>query len=499
VVRIAAGKKPEAVPVNPRNAGAGSLRQKNAEVTASRELAFWAYQLGETQGVPEFTTHKESLEYLTALGFAINPSITVVSTIEEVNAFCAHWQEKRGTLGYEIDGAVVKVNSLPQREVLGFTSRAPRWAIAFKFPPEERTTILLDIQVSVGRTGRTTPFAVLEPVFVGGSTVEMATLHNREQVAFKDVRPGDTVVVRKAGDVIPEVVGPVLAKRPQNSVPWEFPTHCACPLRAELVQLDGESDTRCVDAACPNQRDQRIIYFASRNGMDIEGLGERSVFALVDAGLINDVGDLYFLTLEQLLPLETFGLKSAIDVLVAIDQSREQKLVKVLTALGIKHVGPTVSAQLAERFRNLDLILNVNEEEMSQLDGIGEAVSKSIIQWMKNEENRNIIEKLRKAEVDFSHMPARNENSTLEGKKILVTGKISGIGRDQIKEMIVDRGGIYISSVSEKLDFLIAGEKATSAKVKKAESLGVEICSAEDFNELLETGKVTRVRAGQNE
>ena len=342
---------------NPRNAGAGSLRQKDPRVTASRELSFWSYQLGEVVGGPEFSSHHETLEFLQGLGFPVNPEVRVVDDLAAVFAFAGHWQEHRHDLPYEIDGAVAKVDHLAQRELLGFTSRAPRWAIAFKFPPEERTTILRDIQVSVGRTGRTTPFAVLDPVFVGGSTVRMATLHNQDQVRAKDVRPGDTVTVRKAGDVIPEVVGPVLSLRPKRSKPWEFPKVCPCPLASTLVRPEGEADTRCVEPLCPFQRDQRVIYFGSRGAMDIEGLGERTVFQLSEAGLITDPADIYSLTSEQLLGLEGFAKISVDKLLNAIEGSKTRPLPKLLTALGIKGLGPSASDALSLAFGTVDSIL----------------------------------------------------------------------------------------------------------------------------------------------
>ena len=271
--RISDGKKPETVQANPRNAAAGSLRQKDPSITATRDLSFWAYQLGEVVGAPNFSSHSETFDYLRDLGFPINPEARTANSLDKVVEFVAKCEESRHKLNYEIDGVVVKLDDLAQREQLGFTARAPRWAIAVKFAPEERNTILKNISVSIGRTGRATPFAELEPVLLSGSTVSMATLHNREQVQLKDVRPGDTVVVRKAGDVIPEVVGPVLALRPKNSKPWKFPTTCVCDLKSTFVQLEGESDTRCIEPDCPFQRDQRIIHFASRGAMDIEGLG----------------------------------------------------------------------------------------------------------------------------------------------------------------------------------------------------------------------------------
>ena len=259
--------------VNPRNAAAGSLRQKDPTVTARRRLSFWAYQMGEVRGGPALGGHLDSLGFIASIGFPVNPTITAVDTFDEVVELCRHWEAHRHDLDYDIDGVVVKLDDLGQRDRLGVTSRAPRWAIAYKFPPEERTTRLLDIGVSVGRTGRTTPYAILEPVFVGGSTVAMATLHNQDQVRLKDVRPGDTVIVRKAGDVIPEVVGPVLSERPADSVAWDFPTTCPCPIASTLVRPEGESDTRCVEPTCPFQRDQRVIFWAGRSAMDIEGLG----------------------------------------------------------------------------------------------------------------------------------------------------------------------------------------------------------------------------------
>ena len=280
----------------------------------------------------------------------------VFESLDDVAAHCQHWEAHRHDLGYEIDGVVVKVDDVEQRARLGSTSRAPRWAIAYKFPPEERTTLLRDIQVSIGRTGRATPFAVLEPVFVGGSTVGVATLHNEDQVRAKDVRPGDTVIVRKAGDVIPEVVGPVLSMRPADAEPWTFPTTCPCPLGSTLVRLEGEADTRCVEPACPYQRDQRVIYFASRGAMDIEGLGERTVGQLTAAGLVADAADLYRLTRDELLTLDGFAQISADKLLAAIDGSRHRPLPRLLTALGIKHLGPAAAQALAAHFGTLDAV-----------------------------------------------------------------------------------------------------------------------------------------------
>jgi DNA ligase (NAD+) len=488
--RIKQGKKPEAVPANPRNAGAGSLRQKDPSVTKSRNLAFFAYQLGETQGMPALTSHHDTLNYLKQLGFPINPEHKLVNTLEQAEAFCANAEANRHNLDYEIDGAVVKLDDLAQREQLGFTSRAPRWAIAFKFAPEERNTILNDIQVSIGRTGRATPFAVLQPVVVAGSTVGMATLHNREQVQLKDVRPGDTVVVRKAGDVIPEVVGPVLDKRPKNSKPWKFPDTCPCDLKSTLVQIEGESDTRCVEPSCPFQRDQRIIHFASRGGMDIEGLGEKTVFALSDLQLIQDVGDLYSLTQEQLLQIEGFGELSATNLLQALEKSKSKPLPKLLTALGIKHLGPAASESLAKTFGNLDNIVTATEDQLSTIDGVGPSIAQSIINWCNQKQNKAIIAKLKKAGVDFGNVQVSQLAQTLLGKAIVVTGSVEGFTREEAEAAIKDRGGKSPGSVSAKTYCVVVGSDPGASKVTKANELKIPIIDAAKFQQLLDSGTI---------
>jgi len=488
--RIAQGKKPEAVPANPRNAGAGSLRQKDPSVTKSRNLAFFAYQLGETQGMPALTSHHDTLNYLKQLGFPINPEHKLVNTLEQAEAFCANAEANRHNLDYEIDGAVVKLDDLAQREQLGFTSRAPRWAIAFKFAPEERNTILNDIQVSIGRTGRATPFAVLQPVVVAGSTVGMATLHNREQVQLKDVRPGDTVVVRKAGDVIPEVVGPVLDKRPKNSKPWKFPDTCPCDLKSTLVQIEGESDTRCVEPSCPFQRDQRIIHFASRGGMDIEGLGEKTVFALSDLQLIQDVGDLYSLTQEQLLQIEGFGELSATNLLQALEKSKSKPLPKLLTALGIKHLGPAASESLAKTFGNLDNIVTATEDQLSTIDGVGPSIAQSIINWCNQKQNKAIIAKLKKAGIDFGNVQVSQLAQTLLGKAIVVTGSVEGFTREEAEAAIKDRGGKSPGSVSAKTYCVVVGSDPGASKVTKANELKIPIIDAARFQQLLDSGTI---------
>jgi DNA ligase (NAD+) len=475
---------------NPRNAGAGSLRQKDPAVTAQRELSLWCYQLGETEGGPTFVSHQQTIDFLGGLGFPVNPEIRVVHDLAAVTQFCRHWQEHRHDLPYEIDGVVVKVDDLAQRERLGYTSRAPRWAIAFKFPPEERTTVLRDIQVSVGRTGRTTPFAVLAPVFVGGSTVAMATLHNEDQVRAKDVRPGDTVVVRKAGDVIPEVVAPVLSLRPADSQPWVFPRRCPCPVGSELVRAEGEADTRCVEVACPFQLEQRIIYFASRQAMDIEGLGDRTVTALCERGLLADPADLYALTEEQVLTLPKFATTSAANLLAAIRGSTSRPLPKLLTALGIKGLGPSASEALSRAFGTLDAIMAAPGADLATTDGVGQVIAASIERWFQVEANRRFVDKLRAAGVDFGRVEVIRVPQNLTGMSIVVTGTLDGFSREEAEAAIKDRGAKSPGSVSAKTTAVVVGAEPGASKLTKATDLGVPILDEAGFRHLLETGEL---------
>lgn len=490
---VEAGEKPF---VNPRNSAAGSLRQKNPEITASRELSFWSYQLGEVAGTPPFTSHVATLEYVARLGFPVDEHIEAYIDVDEVVAHCLRWQEHRHDLDYEIDGVVVKIDDEAQREQLGFTSRAPRWAIAYKFPPEERTTLLHDIQVSVGRTGRATPFAVLEPVFVGGSTVGVATLHNQDQVAVKDVRPGDTVTVRKAGDVIPEVLGPVPSLRPGGSRPWVFPTKCpACG--NPLVRPEGEADTRCVATDCPAQRDQKIAYFASRGAMDIEGLGEQMVEKLTAAELVHDSSDLYTLTVERLVELDRVGSTSANNLVEAIAASRSRPLPKLLTGLGIRHLGPAASVALAAEFHTLDAIADKTVEELAAVEGVGEVIARTIVEWFDQPANRSFIDRLREAGVDFGDPGSSSDTGpsieqTLIGQAVVVSGILSGYSRDQAAAAIVERGGKSPGSVSKKTFALVVGESPGASKVTKAESLDVAILDETGFEHLLETGEIRR-------
>ena len=472
---------------NPRNSAAGSVRQKDPSITASRELAMWTYQLGAVEGGPTFKTHSETLEWMRGLGLPVNPEIKPLGTLDEVYEYCKHWQEHRHGLPYEIDGVVVKVDDLRLRNELGSTSHAPRWAIAFKFPPEERTTRLTDIMVSIGRTGKATPFAVLEPVFVGGSTVQMATLHNQDQVKAKDVRPGDTVIVRKAGDVIPEVVKSVLAERPKGLRAWKFPTKCP-ECGGPLVRLEGESDTFCTNVECPGQRWARICHFASRGAMDIEGLGERTVGQFLERNLIHDPGDIYSLDWGAVHTLEGFGEISTTNLQHAIEASKQRPLANLLVGLGIRHAGGTVSRVLAQAFGHLDALMTASEEEIAAVEGIGQIIARSVHEFFANEGNREVIEKLRAAGLNLTGPERSMLPQTLAGLSIVVTGSLEGFSRDTIEETIKARGGKAPGSVSKKTTAVVVGEAPGAAKLTKAQELGVPILDEDQFVKLLETG-----------
>ena len=474
---------------NPRNAAAGSLRQKDPAVTASRKLGFFAYQIGEIEGGPGFKAHQETLAYVRDAGLPVNDIIQAVDSLDAVHDYCAQRLANRHALAYEIDGVVVKIDSLAQREELGFTSKAPRWAIAFKFPPEERTTLLRDIHVSIGRTGQATPFAILEPVFVGGSTVGLATLHNQDQVAIKDVRPGDTVIVRKAGDVIPEVVGPVLSQRPKNSKPWEFPKNCtAC--EQPLVRRPGESATFCVNPACPAQQWAGICHFVSRGAMDIEGLGERTVSIFLKEGLLADAGDVFFLDYDRIRTLEGFGDLSVEKLKASVEEARDRPLANLLFGLGIKHVGGSVAAALAKGLGSLDAIAHATVDRIEALDGVGTVIAESVVAWFGEPGNQALVEKLRKAGVNFEGPPPPDVAQTLAGMSIVVTGTLENFTREAIEDAIVSRGGKAPGSVSKKTTAVVVGEGPGASKFTKAQELGVPILDEAAFVHLLETGEL---------
>jgi DNA ligase (NAD+) len=475
--------------VNPRNSAAGSVRQKDPGVTASRDLSIWAYALGARQGGPRFTRHSEALAWLRDRGLAVNPEIRTLDSLDEVYEYCQHWLGHRHDLAYEIDGVVVKVDDLAQQAELGATSKAPRWAIAFKFPPEERTTRLKEIQVSIGRTGRATPFAVLEPVFVGGSTVGLATLHNEDQVRAKDVRPGDMVVVRKAGDVIPEVVKPILAERPEGLSEWRFPD--TCPVcGGPLVRLPGESDTFCTNVDCPGQRWARIGHFGSRGAMDIEGFGDRTVGLFLDQGLIDDIADIYTIDWDRVRELEGFGEISIGNLQRAIEESKGRPLARLLTGLGIRHAGPTVCNVLARHFGHLDRLLEAPEDEIAAVEGVGPVIARSVAEFLAADRNRAVIEKLRAAGVDFGKVERPTLPQNLEGMSVVITGTLEGMSREEAEEAVKARGGKAPGSVSKKTTAVVVGESPGAAKLTKAEELGVPILDEAAFRRLLDSGEL---------
>ncbi|MGH9212320.1 MAG: NAD-dependent DNA ligase LigA [Acidimicrobiales bacterium] len=487
--QVEAGLRPF---VNPRNAAAGALRQKDVTVTRSRVLSLWAYQLGavDLSAASDFETHHETLDFLRELGFPVNPEIRAVDGFDDMFAYCRHWQEHRHDLDYEIDGVVVKVDDLATREQLGSTSSAPRWAIAYKFPPEERTTSLRDILVSIGRTGRATPYAVLEPVFVGGVTVGQATLHNEDQVKAKDVRPGDRVIVRRAGDVIPEVLGPVLAERPEELSPWQFPTTCPCPIRSELIRLEGEVEHRCVHPECPFQRQGAIEHFASRGAMDIEGLGSQRVVQLIDEGMVRSVADLYDLDWDRVADLERMGELSAANLRAGIEQSRAKPLERLLVGLNIRHLGPAGAEALVAAFGNLDAIMAASPEVLAAAEGLGSVIAESVHAWFTTEANGELVERLRAAGLNFEGGRTDGQRKVLAGMSVVVTGTLEGFNREEAEAAIKSRGGKSPGSVSAKTTAVVVGEGPGASKLTKAQDLGVPILDEEGFRHLLDTGEL---------
>ncbi|HTV11797.1 MAG TPA: NAD-dependent DNA ligase LigA [Acidimicrobiales bacterium] len=475
--------------INPRNAAAGSLRQKDPTVTAGRDLSFTAYQLGDLSGGPTFRFHHETLDWLRELGFPVSDAMRTVPNLAEVDHYCTDWLARRHDIDFEIDGVVVKVDDLAQRRELGATSKAPRWAIAFKFPPEEKTTLLKGIMVSIGRTGKATPFAVLEPVIVGGARVGLATLHNEDQVHAKDVRPGDTVVVRRAGDVIPEVRGPVLPLRPEGSEPWSFPT--ACPIcGSPLQRLEGDADTYCINVECPGQQVQRISHFASRGAMDIEGLGERTVSLFCKERLLADAADIYSLDFERVLGFEGFGPLSVANLQSAINASKSRPLANLLVGLSIRHLGGNGSQLLARAMGNLDRIMTAPEEELAAIEGIGAVIAASVKQFFSMPRNRQVIERLREAGLNFEGPSAPSVPQVLAGMSVVVTGALERFSREAAEEAIKSRGGKSPGSVSQKTTALVVGTDPGAAKVSKATELGVPVLDEAAFDKLLSTGEL---------
>jgi DNA ligase (NAD+) len=473
---------------NPRNAAAGSLRQKDPAITASRPLSFLAYQLVELDGASSFTRYVETIAQLAAWGFLTAPEATTEIGATAMIARSDWFEVHRHELRYQIDGIVVKIDDLALRAQLGFTSRAPRWAIARKLPPEERTTRLKDIEVSVGRTGRVTPFAVLEPVVVAGSTVSMATLHNQDQVKAKDVRPGDLVIVRKAGDVIPEVVSAVPEPGRRRKPPWKFPTACpACD--SALVRVGDESDTYCVNPACPAQLLAQMVHFASRGALDIEGLGEQRVGQLLAEGLVRDVADLFSLQVSDLSSLEGLGELSATSLVSAIQGAKAMPLNRLLVALGIRHVGPVAARELANAFRTYAALEAATLDELSVVVGVGPVIAASVYEYVRDEENRLRAQRFAADGVALAEPEVVSTLAqTLSNRAVVVTGSVEGFSRDGAEEAIVARGGTSPGSVSKKTYCVVVGDAPGASKVSRANELAIPMIPASEFSTLLATG-----------
>ena len=499
-LNVAAEDNGRAPFANPRNAAAGSLRQKDPKVTQGRDLSTFIYAVADERALSA-SGQWELLEWLREAGFHVNPDVKRCETAAEVHEFCERALEKRQALPYEIDGVVVKVDSFALQAEMGFTARAPRWAIAFKFPPEEKTTLLRDITVQVGRTGVLTPVAELEPVVVAGSTVARATLHNLDEVRRKDVRVGDTVIVRKAGDVIPEVLGPVESLRPADAVPWDMPATCpSCG--APVVREEGEAAFRCISLDCPAQALERLLHWASRGAMDIEGMGEEIVARLVESGRLTDVADYYTLDEYELATLETgrskkdgtpvhLGSTIAAKLVAAIEASKGRSFARVLFGLGIRHVGKTTAEQIVAAFPTIEALSAASVEELTEVDGVGGIVAASVHSFLRTPVNQEVLRRLARRGVNLAEeAPAEEVPQTLAGLTFVLTGSLveSGMTRDDAGARLKARGAKVSGSVSKKTSFVICGEAAGS-KYDKAVALGVPVLTEQDFLRILETGE----------
>jgi len=467
--RAKGGENPFA---NPRNAAAGSVRQLDPRVTATRPLRLFCYAIGYIEGV-EITTQWEALHYLKRLGFAVNPDIRLFDDFEKVLDFCEEWMDKRDQLNYEADGVVIKINDLAIQRRLGVVGNAPRWASAFKFPAREATTRLREIRVNVGRTGVLTPYAVLEPVRLGGVTISQASLHNFDDLARKDIRAGDMVVVRRAGDVIPQVVKPVLALRDGSEKPFPLPT--VCPSCGEpVVRREGEVAIYCVNAVCPAQVVRRIEHWASRGALDIEGLGGKLAQQLVDSGLVADVADLYALKKDALLDLEGFAEKRAENLLAAIAESREQPLWRILTGLGIRGVGSKVAQTLVRHYPSLDALMAATQETLEEIEGVGPIITQDVVDYFRRARHRDLVEKLRRYGVKLEDQPVGERGPLpLEGMTFVITGTLPSMSREAATALITEQGGKVTGSVSRKTSYLVVGDKPGAAKFKKGQALDI--------------------------
>jgi DNA ligase (NAD+) len=483
-----ARERGEKVFVNPRNAAAGSLRQLDARITATRPLSSFFYGVGVIEGAPLPKLQSELLELLRAQGLPVSPETRTVQGVEGCLAYYRRVGERRSALPYQIDGVVYKLNSRADQERLGFVSRAPRWAIAHKFPPDEVFTVVTDIGFQVGRTGALTPVARLEPVFVGGVTVSNVTLHNIDEVHRKDVRVGDTVVVRRAGDVIPEVVSVVLDKRPQGTVPVELPARCPV-CHSQVLRAAGEAVARCTGGfTCRAQRQESLRHFASRRALDIEGLGDKIIEQLVEGNVVRTPADLYALTAGQLAELERMGEKSAANLVAAIDRSRRTTLPRLLYALGIREVGEATALALARHFGTLERLAEADEAAIQQVPDVGPVVAAHVAAFFASEDHRRVIRALREQGVTWPDMAvAPRARATLAGSTFVITGTLAAMTREQAAEALSTRGAKVSGSVSKKTSFLVAGNEAGS-KLAKAHELGVPVLDERQFLELLERG-----------
>ena len=454
---------------NPRNAAAGSLRQKDARITAARGLSIFVFNLQQVRG-RSFSRHSETLDFIKSMGFPVSPRYRVFDSIEEALQEIEAIGQKRGALEYDIDGAVIKVDDLAARETLGSTNKFPRWAIAYKYPPEVKQTVLREVEVSVGRTGVLTPTAVFDPVFLAGTSVSRASLHNEDIIRGMDLRIGDTIRVRKAGDIIPEVIG--VAAHAENAQPYRMPETCpSCG--APVVHLQEEAALRCVNPECPAQSLRNLIHFASRNAMAIDGLGEAVAVQLTERGLVHTVADLYTLTMEQLLQLDKFKEKSAQNLLEAIERSKENNLDKLVFGLGIRNIGDKAAAQLAEHFGTMEALAHAGEEEIAAIDGIGAVMAQSVTEFFAKEGTRDLLRRLREAGVN-EQWRGEKRGTALAGLTLVVTGTLPHLSRQQAEALITHNGGKASGSVSKKTAYVVAGEAAGS-KLTKAQALGVPV------------------------
>ncbi|MGL9742066.1 NAD-dependent DNA ligase LigA [Enterococcus sp. DIV1368c] len=472
---------------NPRNAAAGSLRQLDSKITAKRNLDTFLYTVADF-GPMQATTQYEALEELDKIGFHTNHKKRLCHSIDEVWAFIEEYHEKRKDLPYEIDGIVIKVNDFSLQDQLGFTVKAPRWATAYKFPPEEVETVIEEIEWTVGRTGVVTPTAIMTPVRVAGTTVSRASLHNGDYIQMKDIRLNDTVQIYKAGDIIPEVAQVILDKRPKDSEPYKMPEHCPV-CHSELVHLDEEVALRCINPKCPAQMKEGLNHFVSRNAMNIDGLGPRVLEQMYDKKLVADVADLYKLTEEELLMLDKIKEKSANNILTAIDNSKENSVERLIFGLGIRHVGAKAAKILAEHFGDLETLSRSDFESIIQLDTIGDIIADSVVTYFDNEEVHELMEELKQAGVNLEYKGIRSTQlkeveSPFKNKTIVLTGKLTRFTREEAKETIENLGGKVTGSVSKKTDIVVAGEDAGS-KLTKAQELGVEVWTEDQMAEAL--------------